>query len=90
MFYFVFYFKLKLFKIPVIDCKSTDGKIIDKPKGKIVFEKVKFTYPTRLNKLILDELSWHAEPGQSIALVGHSGSGKSTSVSMKFKFFLLN
>lgn len=56
--------------------------MIQKPNGKIVFQNVQFTYPTRLNKLVLNGLSWSAQPGQSVALVGHSGSGKSTSVSI--------
>ncbi|GMT16389.1 hypothetical protein PFISCL1PPCAC_7686, partial [Pristionchus fissidentatus] len=50
-------------------------------KGDITFEGVHFKYATR-DTPILNGLNWHASPGTSIALVGHSGCGKSTSVGL--------
>lgn len=51
-------------------------------KGIIEFEDVHFSYPTRKEHPVLNGLSWVANPGETIALVGHSGCGKSTSVSL--------
>ena len=46
-------------------------------KGKIVFENVTFRYAER-EKPSLQDLSFRAEPGQTVAIVGQTGSGKST------------
>lgn len=48
-------------------------------KGDIVFDKVSFSYSGKSDaKLILKNLSFHAKPGETIAIVGQTGSGKST------------
>ena len=49
-------------------------------KGKIEFRNVQFAYPTKKDKMILKNLSFTIQPGQKVALVGHSGSGKSTQI----------
>jgi ABC-type multidrug transport system fused ATPase/permease subunit len=48
----------------------------------IVFTDVTFSYPTRKESLALNKLSFHIKSGSVVALVGHSGCGKSTIVSM--------
>lgn len=60
-------------------------EIVDKPdaaalngKGKVEFDAVTFRYDEDQEKPTLDEVSFVAEPGQLIALVGHSGSGKTS------------
>lgn len=60
---------------------SESNQISTRLVGKIEFANVRFTYPSRPNDQILNGLTWRAEPGQTIALVGKSGCGKSTSVS---------
>ena len=66
--------------VPEIDAESTSGKSIDstKSQGHIRFESVHFRYPTRPEVRVLRDLSLQVEPGTYIALVGASGSGKST------------
>lgn len=66
--------------VPEIDAESNDGKTIDtdKVRGHIRFENVHFRYPTRPGVRVLRDLSLQVEPGTYIALVGASGSGKST------------
>lgn len=65
---------------PEIDAESDAGKKVDpdRCKGHIRFEGVHFRYPTRPTVRVLRELSLEVEPGTYIALVGASGSGKST------------
>ncbi|CAJ1400620.1 unnamed protein product [Effrenium voratum] len=49
-------------------------------EGHVVFEDVTFAYPTRPEQKVLHGLSMELQPGKTTALVGASGSGKSTSV----------
>ncbi len=51
--------------------------LTDKIKGEIVFENVNFTYPDSGIEA-LNNVSFKVEPGQSIAIIGTTGSGKST------------
>jgi len=53
----------------------------------IHFENVSFAYPTRENKLVLNNLNLTLEPGKVIALVGTSGGGKSTIVALLERFY---
>src|SRR5262249_17997482 len=51
------------------------GGFTDTIKGDIVFEHVTFGYD---QKMILKDLTFHVKPGQTVAIVGQTGSGKST------------
>ena len=66
--------------IPEIDAESPNGKRVEQEKaqGHIRFENVHFRYPTRPGVRVLRGLTLDAPPGTYIALVGASGSGKST------------
>ena len=56
-------------------------------KGKIDFKKVKFSYPLNPEVKILDNLSFSIEQGKILALVGYSGSGKSTISNLIQRFY---
>jgi ABC-type multidrug transport system fused ATPase/permease subunit len=58
-----------------------------KLKGDVEFRNVKFAYPTRKEFTVLEDVAFTAKQGQTIALVGHSGSGKSTMASMLMRFY---
>ncbi|MGZ8161841.1 MAG: lipid A export permease/ATP-binding protein MsbA [Methylobacter sp.] len=59
---------------------------IDRCKGALEFQNVSFRYsPT--NELALKDISFKAEPGQTIALVGTSGGGKSTLANLVSRFY---
>uniref|UniRef100_A0A093UVV3 Leptomycin B resistance protein pmd1 n=1 Tax=Talaromyces marneffei PM1 TaxID=1077442 RepID=A0A093UVV3_TALMA len=60
---------------------------LDKLQGKIVFENVSFRYPTRPTKYSLRDVKISIEPGQHVALVGSSGSGKSTIIALLERFY---
>jgi len=70
-----------------IDAFSKGGLKPEKIEGKLEFKDVKFSYPTRPNDPILRGLSVSVPAGKSIALVGPSGGGKSTIVSMLERFY---
>lgn len=56
-------------------------------RGKIEFHDVEFAYPNRPTALVLDGFSLNVAPGESVALVGGSGSGKSTCVAILEKLY---
>jgi ATP-binding cassette, subfamily B, bacterial len=55
--------------------------------GKIAFENVSFAYPTRPEFTVLKNLSLSIEPGEKVALIGQSGSGKSTIINLLMRFY---
>ena len=59
-------------------------------KGKIEFKNVTFSYPTKPDKIILKDLSFTINPGQNVAVVGLSGSGKSTIIQLIERFYDVN
>ena len=59
-------------------------------KGAIDFNKVGFSYPTREDYQVLQDISFSIKPGEKIALVGPSGSGKSTIINLLMRFYHVN
>lgn len=55
-------------------------------QGRVEFQAVHFAY--KPGRPVLTDISFVAEPGQSVALVGHTGSGKTTLVGLLQKFYL--
>nr|XP_046260734.1 bile salt export pump isoform X3 [Scatophagus argus] len=80
------FFKL-LDRVPKISMSHTDGEKWDNFKGKIEFLHCKFTYPTRPDIQVLNDLVVSVKPGQTLAFVGTSGCGKSTSVQLLERFY---
>ena len=60
---------------------------IERATGKIEFDDVTFSYPGKHTPALFN-VSFTANPGQSVALVGHSGSGKSTISSLLTRFYV--
>jgi ATP-binding cassette subfamily B (MDR/TAP) protein 1 len=73
-------------KVP-IDAFSESGKTIDKVQGVIGFQDVTFAYPSRKDQVVCDGYNLTVEAGTTVALVGASGSGKSTAVSLVERFY---
>ena len=72
---------------PPIDVYSDEGDILDKFESTVEFEAVDFSYPTRPDVPVLEKFSLKVASGQTVALVGASGSGKSTVVSLIERFY---
>ncbi len=73
-------------KVEVSD--APDAVTMPEIKGKVEFKNVHFSYDDK--KEILHDVSFTAEPGESIALVGPTGAGKSTIVNLISRFYDLN
>jgi ABC-type multidrug transport system fused ATPase/permease subunit len=68
--------------------RDNEGKIsAANIKGKIELRHVYFAYPTRPEQVILKDVSMTIYPGQQVALVGYSGSGKSTIIQLLTRFY---
>jgi len=66
---------------------ETDMKFTEEINGQISFENVTFRYPARPERIVIQNLSWKVEPGTICALVGPSGGGKSTVMSLCMRFY---
>ncbi|XP_070279529.1 bile salt export pump isoform X1 [Myotis yumanensis] len=72
---------------PPINVYSGAGVKWDNFQGQIDFVDCKFTYPSRPDIQVLNGLSISVSPGQTLAFVGSSGCGKSTSVQLLERFY---
>ena len=81
----------------VFDLMDTEAEIVDKEgagelpevKGEVVFENVGFAYDegTSEETKVLDNVSFNVKPGETIALVGPTGAGKTTIVNLISRFY---
>lgn len=74
-------------RVPDIDSSDSGGLKPNKVDGHITFENVKFNYPSRPNVAVVKDLSISFPAGKTAALVGASGSGKSTVISLVERFY---
>uniref|UniRef100_A0A8C4HCE8 Bile salt export pump n=1 Tax=Dicentrarchus labrax TaxID=13489 RepID=A0A8C4HCE8_DICLA len=74
-------------RVPKISVYSDKGDKWDNFQGNIDFIDCKFTYPTRPDIQVLNGLNVSVKPGQTLAFVGSSGCGKSTSVQLLERFY---
>jgi ATP-binding cassette subfamily B (MDR/TAP) protein 1 len=72
---------------PVIDTWDSQGRTLATVEGRLEFRNVYFRYPTRPERPVLRGIDITVEPGQHVALVGASGCGKSTTVSLLERFY---
>lgn len=59
-------------------------------KGEVIFDHVRFAYPEAPDKVIIKDFCAKVSPGQKVAIVGPTGSGKTTMVNLLMRFFEIN
>ncbi|KAJ2804292.1 hypothetical protein H4R20_002566, partial [Coemansia guatemalensis] len=69
---------------------DSTGSKTDSFEGNISFDNIKFSYPIRPDTKILKGISFEGLAGKSVALVGASGSGKSTSILLAQRLYDVN
>ncbi|KAK9947837.1 hypothetical protein M0R45_003438 [Rubus argutus] len=72
---------------PLIDGEDTKGLVLENIKGELEFIDVRFTYPCRPDSTVLKDFNLKVEAGKAIAIVGASGSGKSTAIALVQRFY---
>ena len=70
----------------VFNFETELGAVIDDFKGEVEFRGVRFAYPQR-EAAVLGGVDFIARPGETVALIGQSGSGKSTAVQLVERFY---
>jgi len=75
----------KTLDLPIAITSPTRPRKTGRAEGRIEFENVSFAYKDE--DWILKDVSFKVDPGQSIALVGHTGSGKSTITNLLMRFY---
>lgn len=70
------------------DIKDREGSVrLPQIRGEVVFENVSFAYTDEPDRLVLENVSFKAAPGETIALVGPTGAGKTTIVNLISRFY---
>ena len=73
---------------PPVIVEAVDPKPLPRPvQGSIRFDQVSFRYPTRPDSLALDRFDLSVAPGETVAVVGPSGAGKTTVFNLLLRFY---
>ncbi|MGQ7412288.1 ABC transporter ATP-binding protein [Streptococcus suis] len=73
--------------MPISISKNEDGIIETDTRGYLEFENVTFAYPGETESPVLHNISFKAKPGETIAFIGSTGSGKSSLVNLIPRFY---
>ena len=74
-------------RVPKIDSESNAGEELARVAGEVEFKNVDFYYPSRPENPIFKSFSLRVPAGHTVALVGSSGSGKSTAIALLERFY---
>jgi len=73
---------------PAVIVEAANPQTLPKPvQGSVRFEEVSFRYPTRPDSLALDRFDLSVAPGETVAIVGPSGAGKTTVFNLLLRFY---
>jgi ATP-binding cassette subfamily B protein len=76
---------LNLLEVPVLTRSGSRTLSIDQVRGELAFENVSFAYSNGAE--VLHDINLHINPGETIAVVGQTGSGKSTLMKLLLRFY---
>lgn len=74
-------------RIPETGSHNIKGRSLSHVRGKLEFKEVHFSYPSRPDTPVLQEFNLTIRAGKTVGLVGGSGSGKSTIISLLERFY---
>ncbi|MCB2877730.1 ABC transporter ATP-binding protein [Streptococcus suis] len=77
----------KVLDMPISISKNEEGITKSDTRGYLEFENVTFAYPGETESPVLHNISFKAKPGETIAFIGSTGSGKSSLVNLIPRFY---
>jgi ATP-binding cassette subfamily B protein len=75
----------KLLDVPVTISDPPRPRPLDQPRGEVEFRQVGFAYKD--DHRVLDNINFTIEPGETVAIVGHTGAGKTTLTNLLLRFY---
>lgn len=75
----------RVFELMDMDAEDNPTESLEVSEGRVAFSNVHFSYTE--DKEVLSDIDFTAEPGETVALVGHTGSGKSSIMNLLFRFY---
>lgn len=69
------------------EIKEVTTAVLERPEGAVAFEHVNFGYDS---ELLIEDMNIHVTPGQTVAIVGPTGAGKTTLINLLMRFYELN
>jgi len=75
----------RVFELMDMKAEANPEETLEVTEGRVAFSNVHFSYTE--DKEVLTDIDFTAEPGQTVALVGHTGSGKSSIMNLLFRFY---
>ncbi len=72
---------------PAIAAPPRPALLPSPPQGRVALEGVRFAYPTRPDSAVLDGVSLAVEPGETVAIVGPSGAGKTSIFQLLLRYY---
>ena len=77
----------EVMNMPISITPNEDGVTETETKGYLEFDKVTFAYPGETESPVLKDISFKAKPGETVAFIGSTGSGKSSLVNLIPRFY---
>ena len=74
-------------RVPKIDSENMEGVTLENVFGEVEFRHIVFAYPSRPESIIFEDFCLQVPAGKAVALVGGSGSGKSTTIALLQRFY---
>ncbi|CAK9139175.1 unnamed protein product [Ilex paraguariensis] len=74
-------------RVPKIDTENMEGQVLQNVSGEVEFKHIEFAYPSRPETIIFADFNLTIPAGRTVALVGGSGSGKSTVIALLQRFY---
>lgn len=75
----------RVFELLDVEGEAVSDQYIERYEGNVSFEQVSFAYQD--DEYVLKNIQFEAKKGETIALVGHTGSGKSSVINLLFRFY---
>jgi ATP-binding cassette subfamily B protein len=72
---------------PLVRVPASPLPLRSESQGAVQFDAVSFAYPSQPDRLVLDRLSFDVRPGETVALVGPSGAGKTSVFQLLLRFY---